>query len=95
MFTCIVLGAFNDNYFKNALIILFTYKLATRMGLDTATLISMAGALFILPFFLCSGLAGELADAMPKHLLVRRLKLIEAVLMVTAAAAFLLDMPWA
>lgn len=95
VFGTIVLGAFNDNYFKNALIILFTYRLSKEMGIDTPTLISMAAALFILPFFLCSGLAGELADAMPKHVLVRRLKVIEAVLMLFAALALLFGHPWA
>ena len=94
VFACITLSAFNDNYYKNSLVILLTFELAARMGVDTAVLINIASAFFILPFFLCSGLAGEMADAMPKHRLVRILKVTEAVLMVAAAAALLLDQTW-
>ncbi len=95
VFACITLSAFNDNYFKNALIILLTYELATKMGVDIAVLISIAAAFFILPFFFCSGFAGELADAMPKHQLVRILKVTEAILMVAAAGALLIEQTWA
>ena len=94
MFACITLGAFNDNYFKSALMILLTYKLASTISVDINILLYVAAAFFILPFFLCSGLAGELADAMPKHKLVRILKLTEAVLMMAAAVALLAEQTW-
>ena len=94
VFACITLGAFNDNYFKNALIILLTYSLAAQMHVDIAVLISVAAAFFILPFFFCSGLAGELADSMPKHKLVRILKVTEALLMVAAAGALIVEQTW-
>jgi MFS family permease len=87
MYACITLGAFNDNFYKNALVILITYELAKQMGVDASILISNASTVLILPFFLFSGIAGEFADAMPKHRLVRILKVTEAVLMVLAAAA--------
>ncbi|MFM9890317.1 MAG: MFS transporter [Rickettsiales bacterium] len=95
MFTTMALGAFNDNFFKNALIILVTYSLAKQIGMNPATLISIASAFFIIPFFLCSGLAGELADRMPKNRLVRILKVTELVLMVFAAAALITKVTWA
>lgn len=85
IFACITLSAFNDNFYKNALVILLTYQVADKLGVDPSVMISMAAAFFILPFFLFSGLAGELADAMPKHKLVRILKITEVVLMVAAA----------
>lgn len=94
VFACITLGAFNDNYYKNALIILLTYVLASKMNVDVATLISVATAVFILPFFFCSGFAGELADSMPKNELVRILKVTEAVLMVAAALALMVEQTW-
>ena len=94
VFGCITLSAFNDNYYKNSLVILLTFSLAAKMGIDTAVLISVASAFFILPFFLFSGLAGEIADAMPKHRLVRILKVSEAVLMVAAAAALMVEQTW-
>lgn len=95
IFACITLSAFNDNFFKNALVILLTYQLAAELGLDPAIMISMAAAFFILPFFLCSGLAGELADAMPKHKLARILKVTELVLMIAAVAALTVKLIYA
>lgn len=85
MFACMALGAFNDNYFKNALIILITYQLSQQLALDAATLISLASALFILPFFLCSGVAGALADRYAKARMVRWLKFTELLLFIAAA----------
>ncbi len=95
IFTCIAFGAFNDNYYKNALIILTTYFLASKIGVDAGVLISIASASFILPFFLFSGLAGELADHMPKHRLVRILKLTELALVTLASIALLYQHAWA
>lgn len=94
MFTAMALGAFNDNFYKNALIIITTYTLAQQMGVEAATLLSVAGAAFILPFFLCSGLAGEIADRVPKHQLVRALKFTELVLIILAAVALIYQHSW-
>jgi acyl-[acyl-carrier-protein]-phospholipid O-acyltransferase/long-chain-fatty-acid--[acyl-carrier-protein] ligase len=94
IFTCIALGAFNDNYYKNALIILTTYSLATKIGVDAGVLISIASASFILPFFLFSGLAGEIADHMPKHRLVRILKSTELILVTLASIALMYQHAW-
>jgi len=77
MFGAMALAAFNDNFYKNALIILITYRLAADDAEQAASLISMASAAFIVPFFLFSGLAGLLADKYAKSMLVRRLKLTE------------------
>lgn len=94
MFVTMALGAFNDNFYKNALIIVTTYSLADKMGIDAATLLSGASAAFILPFFLCSGLAGELADHIPKYKLVRLLKIAELVLILFAAVALYFQHAW-
>jgi acyl-[acyl-carrier-protein]-phospholipid O-acyltransferase/long-chain-fatty-acid--[acyl-carrier-protein] ligase len=94
MFTALALGAFNDNYYKNALLILTTYTLSAAMGIEPAVLISIASACFILPFFLFSGLAGELADRMPKHTLVRILKITEFVLILMASVALWHQHTW-
>jgi acyl-[acyl-carrier-protein]-phospholipid O-acyltransferase/long-chain-fatty-acid--[acyl-carrier-protein] ligase len=95
MFVAMALGAFNDNFYKNALIIITTYSLAAQMGIAAETLLSIASAAFILPFFLCSGLAGEIADRVPKYKLVRILKLTEFLLIVMAAGALMIQNPWA
>ena len=84
------LGAFNDNLFKNALVILITFVLAERSGLNAQVLVVMAGGIFILPFFLFSATAGQLADKHDKAWLTRWIKLAEIVLMLGAAAGFYL-----
>ncbi len=85
------LGAFNDNIFRNGLVILATFQATQVAGLDASVLANIAGALFILPFFLFSASAGQLADKYEKSRLIRRIKLLEIVLMVLAAIAFLND----
>jgi 1-acyl-sn-glycerol-3-phosphate acyltransferase len=83
------LGAFNDNVFRNGLVILITFQGIRIAGLDATMLANAAGALFILPFFLFSATAGQLADKFEKSLLIRRIKLLEIALMMLAAFALL------
>lgn len=94
MFVAMALGAFNDNFYKNALIIITTYSLAAKIGIEAATLLSIASACFILPFFLCSGLAGEVADRLPKYQWVRVLKVTEFVLILFASVALVFQHSW-
>ncbi len=82
------LGAFNDNLFKNAFIILLTYVLAQREGVDATQMVTIASGLFILPFFLFSATAGKLADKLEKSTLIRYVKLFEIVLALCACVAF-------
>ena len=95
LFATQFLAAMNDNVFRNALVVLMTYRLAQSWGLDARLLVTLAGALFILPFFLFSSLAGQLADRFEKTQLIRHLKLIEIFLMLAAAAAFYSANLWA
>jgi 1-acyl-sn-glycerol-3-phosphate acyltransferase len=81
------LGAFNDNIFRNGLIILITFEGAHVFNLEASQLANVAGALFILPFFLFSATAGQLADKFEKSRLIRIIKLAEIALMLIAAAA--------
>ena len=83
------LGALNDNVFRNGLVFLVTFQQLTVAGMDESQLANVAGALFILPFFLFSALAGQLADKYEKSMLIRRIKLVEIALMGAAAMAFL------
>src|SRR5262249_5220316 len=83
------LGAFNDNLFKNALVILVVYHAHGLWGLGSAELVPLSGAIFILPFFLFSATAGELADRFRKSSLVRAVKLLEIGIMGIAVAGFL------
>ena len=81
-------GAFNDNLFKNVLVILITFRLADEYGLNAQLLITSIAGLFILPFFLFSSTAGQLADKYEKSFLIRIIKFVEIVLMVLTAVAF-------
>lgn len=76
------LGAFNDNIFKNTLLILIAFQFA-----NANTLNNLAAALFILPFFLFAAIAGQLADKYEKSALMRKVKLLEIIIMCFAALA--------
>lgn len=82
------LGALNDNIIKNALIILITYKLAEHSEGTIQQLILIASAIFILPFFLFSALAGQLADKYDKSILIKLVKTAEIAIIVLAAIGF-------
>ena len=83
------LGALNDNIFRNGLVVLVTFQGVLVAGMNHSQLANVAGALFILPFFLFSATAGQLADKFEKSTLMRRIKLMEIVLMTIAALAFM------
>src|SRR5258705_8907267 len=81
------LGALNDNLFKNALVILFTFGVASS-PLRPDVLVNLAGGIFIFPFFLFSATAGQLADKVEKTRIVRGVKLLEIAIMSVAAVGF-------
>lgn len=87
LFVSQFLGAANDNFFKNALIILVVYRLGEQAGMPPAVLATVAGGLFIAPYFLFSALAGELADRFDKTRLMRGWKLAEIPISTLGAAA--------
>ena len=82
------LGAFNDNVYKNVLVIVATYQAASYTQLDPELLTNMAGGLFILPYVLFSGIAGQLADRFDKALVLKVVKAAEIVIMAIAALGF-------
>ncbi len=83
------LGAFNDNIFRQGLIILITFQGVVVAGMDHSQLANVAAGLFILPFLLFSAPAGQIADKFEKSMLIRRVKLVEIVLMSLAGVALL------
>lgn len=91
LFVTQLLGAFNDNVFKNALVILITFELAARSGSDPRLMVTAAAGIFILPFFLFSATAGQLADRYDKARVIRVVKLIEIILMLGAAVGLQLQ----
>ena len=78
------LGAFNDNFFKQALLILVVYRGLSVGGLSEQELSIGAGALFMLPYFLFSATGGQLSDKWDKAALIQRVKLVELFLAVLA-----------
>jgi MFS family permease len=93
LFATQFLGAFNDNLFRTAMVMLVIYGIygdATR----EATFSAIAGGLFILPFFLFSALAGQLADANDKAMMIRVIKTVEIPIMMVGAAGLVIhDVP--
>lgn len=79
-------GAFNDNLFRNILLLLITYTAGGLLGLSIDVVVNIAALLFILPFFLFSGIAGQLADKYEKSRVIRWVKLAEIAIMALAAA---------
>lgn len=83
-----LLGAFNDNLFKSALVVALTFGAFRDAALPIDALVNLATALLVLPFFLFGSLAGQLADRFDKATLARALKVGELVAMVLALVGF-------
>ncbi len=81
-------GAFNDNVFKNAFLIWFTYDIASKLNMDAQLMVTIASGLFVLPFFLFSALAGQIADKFEKSKIVHIVKIAEIVIMLFAFVGF-------
>lgn len=88
------LGAFNDNLYKNALVILLTFQAGRMTAIEPQVLVNLCAGLFILPFFLFSASAGQLADRFEKARLIRIIKLLEVGIMAVAALALLCSSLW-
>lgn len=84
-----LLGAFNDNIFKQSLILAILYKLA--IDGDRAIWVNLCALLFILPFFLFSALAGQFGEKFNKDALIRAIKVGEIVIMAVGATGFLFN----
>jgi len=87
-FSTQLLGAFNDNLFKNALVALLSFGALQLSAEKAGSLIALSAGLFILPFFLFSAFSGQIADKYEKSMLIRRIKLAEIVIMGLGGLAF-------
>lgn len=88
-----LLGAFNDNLYKNGLTIFIAFQAVNISQELSNTLVNIAAGLFILPFFLFSSIAGQLADKFEKSVLIRHVKQLEIFIMLLGAVAFYLQSP--
>ena len=87
------LGAFNDNVFKNALMILLAFKAASWISMDKNLVQNLGQVVFILPFLLFSATCGQLADKYDKAKLTRFVKLFEIAIMFVAGLGFFFKSP--
>jgi MFS family permease len=89
LFVTQLLGAFNDNLFKNAMLLFVVYSVYNSEAQE-ARFSGIASGLFIAPFVLLSALAGQLADMRDKARLIRIIKACEVGIMLVGAAGLLL-----
>jgi MFS family permease len=87
-------GAFNDNLFKTALMVVIAFDALSWTTLAPSTIINLIPALFILPYVIFSATAGQLADKFEKSSLARFVKWMELVIMAIAAIGWLTHTLW-
>ncbi len=89
LFATQLLGAFNDNLFKNAMVLFVVYSVYNSEA-EEAKFSAIASGLFIIPFFVLSALAGQLADMRDKARIIRIVKFCEIPIMLVGSAGLLL-----
>lgn len=89
LFVTQLLGAFNDNLFKNAMVLFVVYSVYNDPHAET-WFSAIATGVFVLPFFLLSALSGQLADQRDKAMLIRIIKIAEIGIMLVGATGLLL-----
>jgi MFS family permease len=89
LFVTQLLGAFNDNLFKNAMVLYVVYSVYSSEEAE-AKFSAIASAVFILPFFVLSALSGQLADMRDKARIIRVVKFCEILIMLVGGAGLVL-----
>jgi len=94
LFATQYLNAFNDNFYKMAMVVLITYSILQGGEAEEAYYNALAGAIFILPFFLLSAISGQIADSIDKTRVIRWVKTAEiGIMLVGAAGIWLHNIP--
>ena len=94
MFATQFFGAFNDNIYKYALLMVFTYGWIPKGDISVSTMNNLAALLFILPFFIFSATAGQIADRYERSNLIQWLKIGEITVMCIATIGFFVGNIW-
>lgn len=81
------LGAFHDNLFKNALVVMLLYTNIFNSSIDTKLMTTIAAGVFILPFALFSPIGGYLADKFPKNKVIVNIKIAEIIIAIFGICA--------
>ncbi len=84
------IGAFNDNVLKSAFTLLVAYEGLSFAGLSSDTALLIGAMVYVAPFMIASGLAGELSDRFEKAAIIRRTRLAEIGLALVAGVALML-----
>jgi 1-acyl-sn-glycerol-3-phosphate acyltransferase len=87
-------GAFNDNLFKTALLVMLTFDALSWTTISPATLNIVLPALFILPFVVFSATAGQIADKVEKSRMARAVKWLEIAIMLVAGIGWMSHNLW-
>lgn len=88
-------GAFNDNFYKSALLMLFTYGGIHHWGIDINIINNLISATLIIPFLLFATLMGQVADKYERSAIIRRIKVAEVLIMCAGGIALWLGSPLA
>ncbi len=94
MFVTQFFGALNDNIYKQALLLVITYGWISQQSAAVSTLNNLAALLFILPYFIFSATAGQIADKYERSQLIRGIKILEIIIMLIGSAGFILGQLW-
>jgi 1-acyl-sn-glycerol-3-phosphate acyltransferase len=88
------LGAFNDNLFKTALLVILTFDALSWTTLNPGMLNALIPGLFILPYVVFSATAGQIADKVEKSRLARYVKMLEIAIMLVAGVGWMTHTLW-
>ena len=94
MFLTQFFGALNDNVYKQALLLVITYGLIQQQAFQVSTLTNLAQLLFILPYFIFSATAGQIADRFERSQLIRGIKILEIIIMMIGSLGFITGHIW-
>lgn len=94
MFFTQFFGALNDNVYKQSLLLVITYGIIQQTQYNVSMLNNLAALLFILPYFIFSATAGQIADRFERAKLIRLIKLFEIIIMLIGSIGFLIGHIW-
>jgi 1-acyl-sn-glycerol-3-phosphate acyltransferase len=82
------LGAFNDNLFKSAVVVLILFREVSVLGVGPAQMVALSGAIFIAPYLMFSAISGQVSDKFDKARVMRAVKVAEVGIMAFGAVGF-------
>jgi acyl-[acyl-carrier-protein]-phospholipid O-acyltransferase / long-chain-fatty-acid--[acyl-carrier-protein] ligase len=90
LFICQFLGAFNDTLIRTAMVTMVTYLSSDLSDIAKSIIITLALALFTVPFVIFSAIGGQLADKFNKARLIQAIKFTSIIVTLIAISGFYL-----